>query len=134
MMTAMLVLTLIILIALFIVLNRLRPLSEKTACDEVKDANNNLNNGSPVEDADEPALPLSSKNCYVTLVQHDDDQNEHLCNKNSKYNSLTKRLSNSLTTNLDSQNRTSTNTTHRYDTSSTNVLCLSDEQNRVLKT
>ena len=45
----------------------------------IKDANNNLNNSSSIEDdSDEPALPLSSKNCYVTLVQHDDEQNEYL--------------------------------------------------------
>ncbi|CAF2372324.1 unnamed protein product [Rotaria sp. Silwood2] len=135
MMTTMLGLTIFTLIALFIVLKRLRPLSQKPTSDEIKDANNNLNNTASMEDdSDEPALPLSSKNCYVTLVQHDDEQNEYLYNKNSKYNSLTKRLSNSLTTNLDSQLRSSTNNTHRYDTSSTNVLYVSDEQNRPLKT
>jgi hypothetical protein len=92
MMTTMLVLTVLTLIALFFVLKRLRPLSQKTLQDEKKDANNNLNNSSSVEDdSDEPALPLSSKNCYVTLVQHDDEQNQYLCNKNSRRNSLTKR-------------------------------------------
>ncbi|CAF1197478.1 unnamed protein product [Rotaria sordida] len=135
MMTTMLALTVFTLISLFIVLKRLRPLSQNTTSDELKDANNNLNNSTSIEDdSDEPALPLSSKNCYVTLVQHDDDtQNEYLYNKNSKYNSLTKRLSNSLTTNLDSQIRSSTNNTHQYDTGSTNVLYVSDEQNRPLK-
>ncbi|CAF3371462.1 unnamed protein product [Rotaria sp. Silwood1] len=135
MMTTMLGLTLFTLIALFIVLKRLRPLSHQSTSDEIKDANNNLNNSSSMEDdSDEPALPLSSKNCYVTLVQHDDEQNDYIVNKNSKFNSLTKRLSNSLTTNLDSQIRSSSNNTYRYDTSSTNVLYVSDEQNRPLKT
>ena len=95
---------------------------------------NNLNNSSSIEDdSDEPALPLSSKHCYVTLVQHDDEQNECLYSKSSKYNSLTKRLSNSLTPNIDSQIRSTTNNSHRYDTSSTNILCLSDEQTRTLQ-
>ncbi|CAF4140160.1 unnamed protein product [Rotaria socialis] len=135
MMTTMLGLTVFTLISLFIVLKRLRPLSQKIAPNELKDANNNLNDGSPIEDDnDESALQLSSKNCYVTLVQQDDEQDERSFSKNSKYDSLTKRLSNSLTTNIDSQNRPSTHSTHRFDTSSTNVICLSDEQNRILKT
>ncbi len=125
----MLALTLITLIALFFVLKRLRPLSQKAAANEIKDANNNLNNSSSIEDdSDEPALPLSSKNCYVTLVQHDDEQNGYLYNKNSKPSLLTKHLSNNLTTNLDSQ----TNNSLHFDTSSTNILCLSDEQNRTM--
>jgi len=133
MMTTMLGFTVLTLIALFFVLNRLRPLSQKTISDETKDANNNLNNSSSIEDdSDESALPLSSKNCYVTLVQHDDEQDEYLYNKNSRQNSLTKRLSNNLTTNLDPQIRSSTNNSLRFDTSSTNVLCLSDEQHRTI--
>jgi hypothetical protein len=126
MMTTMLSLTVLTLIALFFVLKRLRPLSQKV---EIKDENNDLNNSSSVEDdSDEPALPLSSKNCYVTLVQHDDEQNEYLCNKTSKRNSITKRLSN----NLDSQRRSPTNNSLHFDTSSTNVLCLPDEQHRTI--
>jgi hypothetical protein len=133
MMTTMLTLTLLTLVALFFVLKRLRPLSQKPILNETKDANNNLNNSSSIEDdSDEPALPLSSKNCYITLVQHDDEQNEYLYNKNSKPNSLTKRLSNNLTTNLDLQRRSPTNNSIHFDTSSTNVLCLSDEQHRTM--
>jgi hypothetical protein len=133
MMTTMLALTVLTLIALFFVLKRLRPLSQKLITDEIKDGNNSLNNSSSVEDdSDEPALPLSSKNCYVTLVQHDDEQDEYLHNKNSKQNSLTKRLSNNLTTSLDSQRRSPTNNSLRFDTSSTNVLCFSDEQQRTI--
>lgn len=110
-MTTMLTLTLCVLIALLFVLKRLRPLSEKTVkSDEIKDANNNLK----ASDSEESGLPLSSKNCYITLVQHDDEQNECTYNKNSK----TKHL-------LD-------NDLHHYDTSSTNVLCLSDEQQRTV--
>ena len=67
---------------------------------------------------------LPSKNCYITLVQHDDEQNDYLPDR--KTNSLIKRLS-SNTSNGDIQNLSP-----RYDTSSTNVLCLSDEQNRAL--
>jgi len=133
MMTTMLVFTLLTLIALFCVLKRLRPLSQTANSNEIKDADNNLNHSSSIEDnSDKPALPLSSKNCYVTLVQHDDEQNECLYNKNSKRNSLTRHLSNNSTTNLDSQIRSPTNNSLRYDTSSTNVLCVSDEQNRTL--
>ncbi|UJR15724.1 hypothetical protein I4U23_002659 [Adineta vaga] len=118
MMTTMLVLTVLTLIALFFILKRLRPLSLKSDVSDRNDTNNNiLNNSSSIEDEnDDSALPLSSKNCYVTLVQHDDEQNESLYNKNSKCNS---------SSNLDSQ--------RRYDTSSTNVLCLSDEQNRTVE-
>ncbi len=133
MMTTMLSLTLVTLVALFFVLKRLRPLSQKSVGNEIKDANHDLNHSSSVEDdSDEPALPLSSKNCYVTLVQHDDEQNEYLCNKTSKRNSLTKRLSNNLNSNLDSQRRSPTNNSLHFDTSSTNVLCLPDEQHRTI--
>ena len=95
MMTTMLGLTFFTLIALFFVLKRLRPLSQKVISNELKDPNDTLNNSSSVEDdSDEPAVSLPSKNYYVTLVQHDDEQNEFLCNnKNSKRNSLTKHLS-----------------------------------------
>lgn len=130
MMTAMLAFTIVTLIALLFVLKRLRPLSQKNTTNEVKDA---TNNSSIEDDSDEPALPLSSKNCYVTLVQHDDEQNEYLYNKNSKQNSLTKRLSNNLTTSLDLQRHSPTNNSIHFDTSSTNVLCLSDDQHRTVK-
>ncbi len=126
MMTTMLSLTVLTLIALFFVLKRLRPLSQKT---ETQNENADLNNSSSIEDdSDEPALPLSSKNCYVTLVQHDDEQNEYLCNKTSKRNSLNKRLSN----NVDTQRRSPTNSSLHFDTSSTNVLCFPDEQHRTI--
>jgi hypothetical protein len=105
MMTTMLALTLLTLLALFFILKRLRPLSQKPVINEIKDEENNtLNNSSSIEDdSDEPTVSLPTKSCYVTLVQHTDEQNEYLCNKN------------------------------RYDTSSTNVLCLPDEQQRILK-
>jgi len=122
----MLAFTFFTLIALFFVLKRLRPLSQTTIINEIKDLNNN--SSSIEDDSDESALPLSSKNCYVTLVQHDDEQNQYLYNKNSKHNSLTKRLSNTLTTNIDSQRCSPLH----FDTSSTNVLCLSDEQQRTI--
>ena len=132
MMTTMLSVTLLTLIALFFVLKRLRPLSQRTPTNETKDIDENSKKNSSGEDSgDEPGVvPLSSsKNCYVTLVQHDDEAaNEYLCNKNSKTNSLTKRLSN----NFDLQRRSPTNNSLRFDTSSTNVLCLSDEQQRTM--
>ena len=130
MMTTMLVLTLITLIALFFVIKRLRPLSTKAVVvTEIKDANNNLNITSAMDDeGNESGLPLSSKNCYVTLVQHDDEQSECLCAKNSRGQSLTKRLSNTL---ADSQARSSPNGSLRFDKSSTNVLCFPDEQQRL---
>jgi hypothetical protein len=128
MMTTMLAFTFLTLIALFFVLKRLCPLSQTTKINELKDANNNLNHSSSIEDdSDESALPLSSKNCYVTLIQHDDEQNQYLYNKNSKNNSLTKRLSN-----IDSQRCSPTNNSLHFDTSSTNILCLSDEQQRTI--
>ncbi|CAF1342473.1 unnamed protein product [Adineta steineri] len=130
MMTTMLILTVLTLIALSFVLKRLRITPQKPNPSEDKDANNNLNVSSSIgDDSDEPALPLASKNCYITLVQHDDEQNECLY----KRNSLTKHLS----TNLDSQIRPPppppppTNNSLCYDTSSTNVLCITDEQNRI---
>lgn len=135
MMTTMLLLTLITLTALLIILKRLRPLSERMKTAKTKDANNNLNNCSSVEnEADEAALPLSSKNCYVTLVQHDDEQNECLYNKSSKRNSLTKRLTNNSNTNLDGPTCSTSNNELRFDTSSTNVVCLSEELQRMLET
>ena len=127
MMTTMLVLTLLTLFALFFVLKRLRPLSQKPTPAEINDANNNnLNHSSSIEgDSDEPALPLSSKNCYVTLAQHDDEQNESMHGKTTKRNSMTRHVWNNLASTLESQ--------PRYGTSSTNVLCMSDEQNRPLE-
>jgi hypothetical protein len=122
MMTTMLTVTIFTLITIFIVLKRLLPPSQKTPSNDTKDAHNNNNNHSSSieDDSDEPAsLPLSSKNCYITLVQHDDDTTNDY--------SLTKRVSNQ-NSNGDIQNQSP-----RYDTSSTNnVLCLSDEQNRIL--
>jgi hypothetical protein len=123
MMTTMLTVTIFTLITIFIVLKRLLPPSQKPPSNDTKDAHNNNNNNhssSIEDDSDEPAsLPLSSKNCYITLVQHDDDTTNDY--------SLTKRVSNQ-NSNGDIQNQSP-----RYDTSSTNnVLCLSDEQNRIL--
>jgi hypothetical protein len=122
MMTTMLTVTIFTLITIFIVLKRLLPPSQKPPSNDTKDAHNNNNNHSSSieDDSDEPAsLPLSSKNCYITLVQHDDDTTNDY--------SLTKRVSNQ-NSNGDIQNQSP-----RYDTSSTNnVLCLSDEQNRIL--
>jgi len=121
----MLTLTALTLIAIFIVLKRLRPLSKNTPLNDTKDAHHiNHKDSSSLED--EPVLTsaLPSKNCYVTLVQHDDEHNDCLIDK--KTNSLIKRLS-SNTSNGDIQNSSS-----RYDRSSINVLCLSDEQNRTL--
>ncbi len=124
-MTAMLTLTLLTLIAIFIVLKRLRPLSKNTPLSDIKDTHNiNHNHSSSLENEPVSTSALPSKNCYVTLVQHDDEQNDYLLDK--KTNSLIKRLS-SNTSNGDIQN-----SSPRYDTSSTNVLCLSDEQNRAL--
>lgn len=117
----MLALTFFTLITIFIVVKRLRPLSKNIPSNDIKDAhNNNHNHSSSLED--EPILiPTSpTKNCYVTLVQHDDEQNEYLINKKS--NSLTKRLS----------NNNSDGDIHRFDTSSMNILCLSDEQYQAL--
>lgn len=130
MMTTMLSVTLLTLIALFFVLKRLRPISEKSSSDETKNLNENSKKDSSAEDdSDEPVLALpTSKNCYVTLVQHDDETNEYLPNKVSKQNSLTKRLS----SNFDLQRHSPTNNSLRFDTSSTNVLCLSDEQQRTM--
>ena len=114
----------------YCILKRLRPLSHTKTSNKIKDANNNINNNSSVEDdSNEPALPLSSKNCYITPVQHDNEQKECLYNKNSKCHSFTKRLS----TNSDSPVRLATNNLLRYDTSSTNILCLSEEQNQILR-
>lgn len=124
----MLGLTLLTSIALLFVFNRLRPLSQMNKKTDDKNESNDLNNNhssSIEDDSDESALPLSSKNRYVTLVQHDDEQQNYLSNRTSKGNSFTKRLSNNLTSSLDSQNHSL-----RFDTSSTNVLCVSDEHNR----
>lgn len=135
MMSSMLGLTLFTSIALLFVLNRLRPLSQQSKKNESKSEINDLNNNTTKnslgeDDSDESALPLSSKNRYVTLVQHDDEQKTYLSNRTSKSNSLTKRLSNNLTSSLDSPKQSLSNHSLRFDTSSTNVLCMSDEQHR----
>ena len=131
MMTTMLALTVLTLIALIFVLQRLRPLSQKPLPVESKDANNNLNSSSPpADDLDESAVSLTSKNRYITLVQHDDEQNSSSCPTNGKSNSLVKLLSN----NLDGQQqRSSANNSLHFGTSSTNILCLSDDTHRTLK-
>lgn len=121
----MLTLTVLTLIALVFVLQRLRPLSQKPLPVESKDANNNLNSSlPPVDDLDESAVSLTSKNRYITLVQHDDEPQ-----KNAQSNSLVKRLP----SNLDGEQRSSANTSLHFGTSSTNILCLSDDTHRKLK-
>ncbi len=122
-MTTMLALTALTLIAIFIVVKRLRPTLKKPPLTDVKDTHNN-NHSSSIEDEPISTSALPSKNCYVTLVQHDDEQNDYSLVK--KQNSLTKRLSNN------NSNGDISNQSLRYDTSSTNILCLSDEQNRAL--
>ncbi|CAF0906004.1 unnamed protein product [Adineta ricciae] len=118
MMTTMLTLTFFTLIALFFVLKRLRPLSDLNNSSDRKDPTSpSLKKSSSIaDDNEDTALPLSSKNCYITLVQQDDEQKPCLSKKNSKCNS---------SSNLVSQ--------LRYDTSSTNVLCVSDDQNRTVE-
>jgi hypothetical protein len=85
MMTTMLALTVLTLIAIFIVVKRLRSLSKNIPLNDIKDAHNNDDNNHSSSNEDEPVLisTLPSKNCYVTLVQHDDDQNEYLLEKKS---------------------------------------------------
>jgi hypothetical protein len=98
MMTTMLTVTLLTSIAILIVVKRLRPSSEKTSSNNIEDTDNNNNNHSSslTNDSNQSplALPLPSKNSYVTLVQHDDEQTDDLSNKTCKSNSLTKRTSN----------------------------------------
>lgn len=133
MMSSMLGLTVLTSIALLFVLKRLRPISQMNKKNDVKNEPNDLNNNhssSIEDDSDESALPLSSKNRYVTLVQQDDEQQNYLSNRTSKGNSFTKRLSNNLTSSLDSQKHSLSNNSLRFDTSSTNALCVSDEQHR----
>ena len=111
----MLALTSLTLVALICVIRRLRPLSEKHPSTNNTDANNNLNKNISVdENIDQSALPLSSKNCYIILVQSPDKENG---SSNLKSTSAVKRssLNNSL----------------RFDTSSTNILCQSDDQQRL---
>jgi hypothetical protein len=122
MMTTMLTLTLLTLIAILIFVKRLRPSSKKPPLNDLKDANNNTttrNHSSSLEDEPISTSALPSKNCYVTLAQHDDEQNDYLLKKS---NSLTKRLSNE-NSNGDIKNQ---------DASSTNIIHLSDEQNQSL--
>jgi hypothetical protein len=124
MMTAMLTLTFLTLIAIFFVVKRLRPLSKNTSLNDIKNAhNNNHNHSSSLEN--EPVLTstLPLKNCYITLVPND-EQNDYLLEKKS--NSSLKRLS------INNSNDDLQNQSLQYDTSSTNILCLSDEQNRSL--
>jgi hypothetical protein len=52
--------------------------------------------------------------------------------KNAKRSPLTKCLSNNLTTNFDSQRHSPTNNSFHFHTSSTNVLCLLDEQHQTI--
>ncbi|CAF1237531.1 unnamed protein product [Rotaria magnacalcarata] len=118
MMTAMLVLTLLTLVAILIVIKRLRPSLQKVVSNEIKDANNNISSLEP--DVNEQKSALLSKNCYVTLVQHDD---------NCAANSSTKDLSNNNThsrSDIQSQSQL-------IDNNSINALCQSDEQTHTLK-
>ena len=125
MMTTMLILTIFSLLAIFVVIKRLLPSTKKSSSNEIRDTHNN-HSSSLEDDSDESASALalasSSKNCYVTLVQHDDEQHTFL----DKQTSLIKRSSNNIT------NGEPTNASLRYDTSSTNVICESDEQHRTI--
>jgi uncharacterized protein YpmS len=127
MMTTMLCLTILTLIAIFFVLKRLHPQTKQTPLNDIKDTHNNTHNHTSLlkDDIEEPiSTSASSKNCYIALVQQDDEQNDYLLNENS----LTKCSSN----NKNHSNGDIQNQSLRYDTSSTNVLCLSDEHNRTL--
>ncbi|UJR30895.1 hypothetical protein I4U23_018405 [Adineta vaga] len=77
MMATMLALIFLTSIAILIVIKRLRPSTEKTETDDLEDINNNIHNrtSSPKNDTNQSpsGLILSSKNSYVTLIQHDDD-------------------------------------------------------------
>ena len=79
MMTTMLILILLTLIAMFFVMKRLRPVSQQTPMKDLKDtcANNHLHNSS-LENESLTNSTAPSKNCYVTLVPHDDEQNDYL--------------------------------------------------------
>ena len=92
MMTTMLGLTILTLIAIVIVIKRLRPPSGKSSSADLKTAHADRSS-SPEDDSDEPAsaLPLSSKKSYIALVQQDDEQSDCLLNKNSKQNVVLKR-------------------------------------------
>lgn len=95
-MTTMLILTSLTLIAILIVLKRLRTTPQKNLSSDVIDTNNNKNHLSSTEpDGNEQASALLSKNCYVTLTQNDDEQNERSPNNNCESNALTKSMTNS---------------------------------------
>lgn len=79
MMTTMLVLISLTLISIIIVIKRLRPVSQQTPSKDLKDIpTNNHTHGSSVENTSTINANLPSKNCYVTLVQHDDEQQDCL--------------------------------------------------------
>ncbi|CAF0774850.1 unnamed protein product [Adineta steineri] len=92
MMTVMLILTILTLIAICIVIKRLRPLSKNLPSNDIENIHNNNHNLSSKNDNNEidSTMIISSKNSYVTLIQHDDD----LSNKNFKSKSPKKHLSN----------------------------------------
>ena len=78
MMTTMLLLTLLTLISIFFVLKRLRSPSKQTPSKDRKEPHDNNNNHTPLlENQSLSTSGVPSKNCYVTLVQHDDEQIEH---------------------------------------------------------
>lgn len=79
MMTTMLVLIVLTLIVILIAIKRLRPVSQQTPAKDLKETctNNHLHNSSP-ENQPLTNSAVPSKNCYVTLVQHDDEQNDYL--------------------------------------------------------
>lgn len=121
MMTTMLGLTLLTLIAIFIVIKRLRPISEKSLATDLQ-ARRDDRSSSLEDDSDEPGsvLALSSKKCYITLVQHDDDDEDD--EKHDKY--VVERPS----TGKSRSNNDGCVTTTRNRLSSTNIVCESDEQ------
>ncbi|CAF0940031.1 unnamed protein product [Rotaria sp. Silwood1] len=101
MMATMLILTSFTLIAILTVVQRLRPQSQENLSNEIKDLHNNSdhNHSLSIEhDNNEQRSSLSSKNCYVTLVQQDDDRSRNNTCQNS---SLTKNLSNNNNLNSD---------------------------------
>jgi hypothetical protein len=121
MMTTMLGLTLLTLVAIIVVIQRLRPLSTKLSSNDLNSIHDNhCSSPGDENNGQTSALTLSSKNCYLALVQNDDEQHDCLLEKKS----ATKRTLNH------NSNADLVNSTVYYDTSSTNIVCVSDEQHR----
>lgn len=90
MMTTMLALICLTLIAILIAIKRLRPLNKENPSNDKNLRHNEIK--SSIEDQKLLTSTNSTKNCYVTLIQQEDEQNECLVNSTTNQQPNTSNL------------------------------------------